>query len=61
MLAIPLTEHDDESADEAGAIGRDEPEYSFEGFSVEFSDKVMLTPIVTSDTTRQPAERRHDR
>jgi hypothetical protein len=28
-----------------------EPEYHFEGFTIEFSEKVMLTPVVINQVT----------
>jgi hypothetical protein len=38
MLVTQFTEEEDGSA-------KDQPEYTFEGFNVEFSDKIMLTPL----------------
>jgi hypothetical protein len=37
-----FAQDDDEQADGGSTPG--EPEYTFEGFKVEFSQKVMLTP-----------------
>ena len=33
--------------EESGASDNEGPEYSFEGFTVEYSEKVMLTPATT--------------
>ena len=37
---------EDDEEDDAGATApaTDEPEYAFEGFNIDFSTKVMLTP-----------------
>jgi hypothetical protein len=35
---------DDDSEDKAVAPSPSEPEYAFEGFNIDFSTKVMLTP-----------------
>lgn len=42
-----VTQFTDEEEDSSGttASTKDEPEYAFEGFNVEFSDKIMLTPL----------------
>ena len=51
---------DDATADDSSPIddigGSDTPEYTFEGYDVEFSDLVVLTPVApdTADT-RRPA------
>jgi hypothetical protein len=43
MLAKPFTEDQDPLAEDA-ASNTQEPEYTFEGFTVEFSEKIVLTP-----------------
>lgn len=35
---------EEDQGDGGSAAGSNEPEYTFEGFKVEFSEKVMLTP-----------------
>lgn len=47
MLERPFTEEQD-SSQEGGSSDNQEPEYIFEGFTVEFSEKIMLTPMATS-------------
>jgi hypothetical protein len=49
MLERPFVEEQDPSA-ESGASDTQEPEYSFAGFTVEFSEKIMLTPLGTSQS-----------
>jgi hypothetical protein len=36
---------DDQSDENAGTDPSNEPGYQFEGFRIELSDKVMLTPV----------------
>ena len=44
MLERTFTEEQDSSED-TPVITKDEPEYAFEGFNIEFSEKVMLTSL----------------
>jgi len=46
MLERPFVEEQDPS-EESGASDPQEPEYNFAGFTVEFSEKIMLTPLGT--------------
>src|SRR5437588_7069198 len=47
MLERPFAEEQD-LLEEGGSSDNREPEYTFEGFTVEFSEKIMLTPMATS-------------
>jgi hypothetical protein len=56
--------NDEESTGDAATSpsdGADTPEYTFEGFTVDFSDRVMLTPVSVnpagSDTTGSANDR----
>ena len=43
---MALSKEQDPSESEEGTSSEKEgPEYSFEGFTIEFSEKVMLTPL----------------
>ncbi len=44
MLERTFSE-EEESAEENGSGTKQESEYTFEGFNVEFSEKIMLTPV----------------
>lgn len=50
---------DDDTTEDSGPVdaigGSDAPEYTFEGYEVEFSDLVVLTPVApdTADKRRQ--------
>lgn len=37
-------EEEDDSRPERGSAGEQQPDYVFEGFDVEFSEKIALTP-----------------
>jgi hypothetical protein len=39
--------------DEGGSSDNQEPEYTFEGFTVEFSEKIMLTPLSVRQTVQE--------
>jgi hypothetical protein len=41
----------DTTADSSGTAGATEPEYSFDGFELQFSFKVALTPPMKSAAT----------
>jgi hypothetical protein len=41
-------EEQEESSEEEDSSASQEPEYVFEGFTVEYSERVMLTPIAAS-------------
>jgi hypothetical protein len=45
MLERSFAEEQD-SSEEGAASDNQEPEYTFEGFTVEFSEKIVLTPPV---------------
>jgi hypothetical protein len=47
MLERPFVEEQD-LLEVGGSSDNREPEYTFEGFTVEFSEKIMLTPMATS-------------
>lgn len=47
MLDRTFAEEQDSSEDST-ASDKGEPEYAFEGFTVEFSEKIMLTSLATS-------------
>jgi hypothetical protein len=42
--SLAADQESNDSADAAPSNGAGTPEYSFEGYTVEFSEKVMLTP-----------------
>jgi hypothetical protein len=44
MLGRTFSE-EEESSEENESSARQESEYTFEGFNVEFSEKIMLTPV----------------
>jgi hypothetical protein len=44
MLVTQFTDEEEDAADST-AGDKGEPEYAFEGFNIEFSDKIMLTPL----------------
>jgi hypothetical protein len=45
MLARSFSDEEDESSEENGSGSTDGVEYTFEGFNVEFSEKVMLNSV----------------
>ena len=45
MLVRPFADEDEDSSDEGESNDRQEPGYTFAGFTIEFSEKVMLTPV----------------
>ena len=51
MWAKPLTEEIKE-AEGGETDDLQETEYTFEGFTVEFSEKIMLTPVAASDNAQ---------
>ena len=61
MLASPFEDEDEATTGESEPVEREEPEYSFDGFDVAFSDKVMLTPIVVVPAVTRRSALRHDR
>jgi len=51
MMGKSLSE---EEPVEENASGQDsKPEYAFEGFEIEFSEKIMLTPLATIQRGKQ--------
>lgn len=52
MLERPFAEEQD-PPEEGGSSDNREPEYTFEGFTVEFSEKIMLTPMAVSQKTQE--------
>jgi hypothetical protein len=53
MYARPFEEEEDPLA-ESEPVSSEQPEYSFEGYNVEFSEKVMLSPIDTESKVQIP-------
>ncbi len=41
------TTQDQEPSEDSGSSDTQEPEYKFDGYTVEFSEKVKLTPVVS--------------
>jgi hypothetical protein len=42
--------------DESSSGDRQEPEYIFEGFTVEFSEKIMLTPLTIGQNSQHKGQ-----
>lgn len=51
-MLVRSFDDDEEPADEGAAAETGAPEYVFEGFTIEVSDKVMLTPADAAANAR---------
>lgn len=49
MLGRTFSE-EEESPEENGSSAGQKSEYTFEGFNVEFSEKIMLTPVGATES-----------
>jgi hypothetical protein len=55
MLKRSFTQEQD-LITEGSSEGRQEPEYIFEGFTVEFSEKIMLTPLMLGQNSQNKGQ-----
>ena len=48
----PFAKDSDDDSDKESSSSGDTPEYSFEGFNIEFNEKISLTPVTEEKKTK---------
>lgn len=55
-MSRPFADEELEEPGDSAAAGTSEPDYSFEGYSVDFIDKVALLPVTRAATPRKAGD-----